>query len=149
MSDRPSSIQAVLFPQSRKATMQATMEQKLNGTSVGGGKNLLIVDDDDAFRKAVAEGGVSVYTAENGEQAVAIIRNVAMDLVITDLRMPAMDGAELALWLAEDRPSLPVIVMSAYADSATVRELEAKGNHFLDKPLDFNDLLVKIRALLR
>ncbi|HEX9114013.1 MAG TPA: response regulator [Nitrospirota bacterium] len=130
------------------------MEQKLNGTSVGGGKNLLIVDDDDAFRKALAEGislmegGVSVYTAENGEQAVAIIRNVAMDLVITDLRMPAMDGAELALWLAEDRPSVPVIVMSAYADSGMVRELEAKGNHFLDKPLDFNDLMAKIRKLL-
>ena len=61
-----------------------------------------------------------------------------MDLVITDIRMPVMDGAELALWLAEDRPSLPVIVMSAYADSGTVRELEAQGNHFLDKPLDFN-----------
>ena len=135
--------------------MQTIMEQQANGKVVGTGKNLLIVDDDEGFRKALAEGislmegGVSVYTAENGEQAVAIVRNIAVDLVITDLRMPAMDGAELALWLAEDRPSLPVIVMSAYADSATVRELEAKGNHFLDKPLDFNDLLVKIRALLR
>lgn len=134
--------------------MQTIMEQQVNGTVVGARKNLLIVDDDDAFRKALAEGislmegGVSVYTAENGEQAVAIIRNIAMDLVITDLRMPAMDGAELALWLAEDRPSLPVIVMSAYADSGTVREIEAKGNHFLDKPLDFNELMVKIRKLL-
>ena len=134
--------------------MQTIMEQQANGKVVGTGKNLLIVDDDDAFRKALAEGislmegGVSVYTAENGEQAVAIVKNVAVDLVITDLRMPAMDGAELALWLAEDRPSLPVIVMSAYADSGTVRELEAKGNHFLDKPLDFNDLMVKIRTLL-
>jgi DNA-binding NtrC family response regulator len=134
--------------------MQTIMEQHVNGKVAGPGKNLLIVDDDEGFRKALAEGislmegGVSVYTAENGEQAVAIVRNVAVDLVITDLRMPAMDGAELALWLAEDRPSLPVIVMSAYADSATVRELEAKGNHFLDKPLDFNNLMVKIRTLL-
>ena len=134
--------------------MQAIMEQQVNGPVVGPGKSILIVDDDEAFRQALAEGislmegGTSVYTAEDGKQAVAIIRNVAVDLVITDLRMPAMDGAELALWLAEDRPSLPVIVMSAYADSGTVRELEAKGNHFLDKPLDFNDLMVKIRTLL-
>jgi YesN/AraC family two-component response regulator len=134
--------------------MQTIMDQQVNGTVVGPGKNVLIVDDDDGFRKALAEGislmegSVSVYTAENGEQAVAIVKNIAVDLVITDLRMPAMDGAELALWLAEDRPSLPVIVMSAYADSGTVRELEAKGNHFLDKPLDFNELMAKIRTLL-
>lgn len=134
--------------------MRTMTEQQVSGAVVGPGKNVLIVDDDDAFRRALAEGislmegGVSVYTAENGEQAVAILRNVAVNLVITDLRMPVMDGAELALWLAEDRPALPVIVMSAYADSGTVRELKAKGNHFLDKPLDLNELMVMIRNLL-
>lgn len=134
--------------------MQTITEQHVNGTAAAPGKNILIVDDDDAFRQALAEGislmegGVTVYTAENGEQAVAVIRNIAVDLVITDLRMPAMDGAELALWLAEDRPSLPIIVMSAYADGGTVRELAAKGNRFLDKPLDLNELMVMIRTLL-
>jgi YesN/AraC family two-component response regulator len=134
--------------------MQAIMEREPNGITGRPPKSVLIVDDDEVFRHALAEGitlmegGLAVYTAENGEQAVAIVKNTAVDLVITDLRMPAMDGAELALWLAEDRPSLPVIVMSAYAENGTVRELQAKGNHFLDKPLDFNHLMRMIRTLL-
>lgn len=126
----------------------------MDETSDRGTKNLLIVDDDDVFRHALAEGialmksGISVYTAENGEQAVAIVKNVAVDLVITDLRMPVMDGAELVLWLLEDRPSLPVIVVSAYAESGVVRGLERQGNHFLDKPLDFDRLKMMIKSIL-
>jgi two-component system, NtrC family, response regulator AtoC len=134
--------------------MQAMMEQKIRETSGMRLKNVLIVDDDEVFRLALAEGitlmegGLSVHTVENGEQAVAIVKNMPVDLVITDLRMPAMDGAELALWLMEERPAVPVIVMSAYAESGTVRELAAQGNHFLDKPLDFNQLMKMIRTLL-
>src|SRR5512143_3304428 len=134
--------------------MPAIMEQELNGIVGRPPKNVLIVDDDEGFRLALAEGitlmegGLSVHTAENGEQAVAIVKNMPVDLVITDLRMPTMGGAELALWLMETRPSLPVIVMSAYADSGTVCELAAQGNHFLDKPLDFNQLMNMIRTLL-
>jgi DNA-binding NtrC family response regulator len=134
--------------------MPAMMEQELNGAVSRPPKSVLIVDDDEGFRLALAEGitlmegGFSVYTAENGEQAVAVVKNTPVDLVITDIRMPVMDGAELALWLAEDRPSLPVIVMSAYADSGTVRELEARGNHFLDKPLDLNRLMMLVGTLL-
>jgi len=135
--------------------MQAMMEQELNGAVGRPPKSVLIVDDDEGLRLALAEGitlmerGLSVYTAENGQQAIAIVKNTPVDLVITDIRMPVMDGAELALWLAEDRPSLPIIVMSAFAESGTVRELEAKGNHFLDKPLDFNRLLMLVSTLLR
>ena len=135
--------------------MQAMMEWELNGVAGRPPKSVLIVDDDEGFRLALAEGitlmesSLTVYTAENGEQAVAVVKNTPVDLVITDIRMPVMDGAELALWLAEDRPSLPVIVMSAYADSGTVRELEAQGNHFLDKPLDLNRLMMLVGTLLR
>jgi YesN/AraC family two-component response regulator len=135
--------------------MQAVMEQGAYNTNVMSGKSVLIVDDDEVFRLALADGiqlmedSLSVRTAENGEQAVAIVKNTPVDLVITDVRMPVMDGAELALWLAEARPSLPVIVMSAYADNAAVREFEVQGNHFIDKPLDLGDLMKTIRDLLR
>src|SRR5512143_2173600 len=127
--------------------MQAITEQEPRGAGGRPTKHILIVDDDEVFRHALAEGimlmdsGLSVCTAENGEQAVAVVKSTPVDLVITDLRMPIMDGAELALWLMEERPSLPVIVMSAYAETGTVRELAAQGNHFLDKPLDFNHLM--------
>lgn len=117
-------------------------------------RNILIVDDDSAFLAVFAEGlklmedGLNVYTAENGEQAVAIVRTAPVDLIITDLRMPVMGGRELLLWMAKYHPAVPVIVMSAYADMGTVMELEAQGSYFFDKPLDFNDMVGTVRSIL-
>jgi len=121
------------------------------------GKNtrtILLVDDDNAFVAAFAEGlrligeELNVYTAENGEQAVAIVRSMPVDLVITDLRMPVMGGHELLLWMAEHHRAVPVIVMSAHADIGAVRELEAQGGRFFDKPLDFNNIVATVNSLL-
>ncbi|MGE5172575.1 MAG: response regulator [Betaproteobacteria bacterium] len=117
-------------------------------------KTVLIVDDDQSFRSALADGlmvfkeDLNVYTAEDGEQAIAIVKTTPVDLVITDLRMPAVGGLELALWMNEHRPATPVIVMSAYADTGTVLNLETQGNYFFDKPLDFNNLIRTVRTLL-
>jgi DNA-binding NtrC family response regulator len=117
-------------------------------------KTVLIVDDDQIFSSALSEGLTSeegeltVYTAENGYQAAAVLKDVAVDLIITDLRMPIMGGLELTLRVNELLPSVPVIVLSAYADTSTILELETQGNYFLDKPLDFDNLLRTIRALL-
>ncbi len=120
----------------------------------GNSKTVLIVEDDQSFRFALADGlmvfkeDLNVYTAENGEQAIAIVKTTPVDLVITDLRMPAMGGLELALWMNEHRPATPVIVMSAYADAGTVLDLEAQGNYFFDKPLDFSNLIRTVHTLL-
>ncbi len=119
-------------------------------------KTILIVDDDNVFASSLAEGLTSVeegwtvtaYTAENGVQASAILKEVAVDLLITDLRMPVMGGLELTLRVNELLPSVPVIVLSAYADISTVLELETQGNYFFDKPINFDILLSTIRALL-
>jgi len=118
------------------------------------GKTILIVDDDGVFRTALADGllflldGVTVYTAENGEQALAIIRTTPVDLVITDLRMPQVDGWGVLLGMDEFRPSTPIIVMSAFADFDTVTDFEMRGIHFCDKPLDLGILAKKVRFLL-
>lgn len=117
-------------------------------------KTILVVDDDRVFSSTLSEGlasveeGLIVYTAENGYQASAILKDVAVDLIITDLRMPVMGGLELALQVNETLPSVPVIVMSAYADSNTVLELQKHGNYFFDKPLEFDSLLKTIREIL-
>ncbi len=121
----------------------------------GGRKTVLVVDDDPIFASALAEGlmsvedGLTVYTAENGYQAAAVLKDVSVDLLITDLRMPAMGGRELTLRVNESQPGLPVIVLSAYADIRTIRELEIEGNYFFDKPLDFDTLLKTIHDILR
>ncbi len=117
-------------------------------------KTVLIVDDDQVFSSMLGEGlasaeeGLKIYTAENGYQAAAILKDVAVDLIITDLRMPVMGGLELTLQVNETLPSVPVIVLSAYADSNTVLELLKQGNYFFDKPLEFDILLDTIRKLL-
>ncbi len=117
-------------------------------------RTILIVDDDRVFSSTLGEGlesleeGLKVYTAENGYQAAAILKDVAVDLVITDLRMPVMGGLELTLQVNEILPSVPVIVLSAYADSNTVLELKKQGNYFFDKPLEFDNLLGTIRKIL-
>ncbi len=117
-------------------------------------KTVLIVDDDTAFCSSLSDGlrlmldDVTIYTAENGEQALAIVKSAPVDLVITDLRMHKMDGRELVLWMDELRPALPVIVMSAYADPSTIMDLEMLGIDFFDKPLDLDNLALTVRALL-
>jgi DNA-binding NtrC family response regulator len=132
----------------------ATATQETLTTSDAIMKTILIVDDDVVFSSALTEGltsveeGLKIYTAENGYQASAILKNIAVDLIITDLRMPGMGGLELTLHVNEVLPSLPVIVVSAYADTSTVLKLKTRGNYFFDKPLDFDNLLSTIRALL-
>ena len=137
------------------AGSQMVMENEEPVVSSGNnGKTLLIVDDDTVFTSALADGikiideGLTVHTAENGVQAIAIVKSIPVDLVLTDLRMPAMGGSELVLWLNENRPQTPIIVMSAYADTSMVMDLETQGNSFFDKPLDFGDLMRTIHCLL-
>jgi DNA-binding NtrC family response regulator len=118
------------------------------------GKTVLIVDDNEDFRFALAEllrmeaRGLTVKTVENGEQAAAVVRNAPVDLVITDLRMPVMNGSELLLWMSEYRPAVPVIVVSAGADAGKVFDLKTQGIVFFDKPLDFPGLARTVHSLL-
>ncbi len=118
------------------------------------GKTVLIVEDDKVCRSALGDvlqmmmGDVTVYTAENGEQAIAILETAPVSLVITDLRMYKINGHELVLWMSEIQPATPVIVTSAYADTGTVIDFEMRGVHFFDKPLDLGKLLTTVRLLL-
>jgi DNA-binding NtrC family response regulator len=118
------------------------------------GKTVLIVDDDTVFRTSLSDGllfmldDITVYTAENGEQALAVIRTTPVDLVITDLRMPFVDGWGVMLGMDEFRPATPVIVMSAYADIDKVIDLETRGIHYFEKPLDLDRLARTVRSLL-
>jgi DNA-binding NtrC family response regulator len=117
-------------------------------------KSILIVDDDQIFSSALSEGlesveeELKVYTAANGYQATAILKDTEVDLIITDIQMPVMGGLELTLQVNESHPSVPVIIVSAYADSNTILELKKKGNYFFDKPLEFDNLVATIRNIL-
>jgi CheY-like chemotaxis protein len=115
-------------------------------------KKILIVDDEPAVLFALSEAladrrrGIKVATAANGGEAVAILESEKVDLVVTDLRMPEMDGFELMAWLRRSLPLLPVIVMTAYVSESSRL---GDGLDVLEKPFDLGILKQKASDLLR
>ena len=103
---------------------------------------ILVVDDDELVRQVVTElledEGYSVIEAKSGYEALALIQGpAALDLVISDVNMPRMDGLELVEELKSMRPSLPVILMSG-------RPYKGQAHPFLSKPFTGRQLLACI-----
>ena len=110
-------------------------------------KTVLVVDDEQLFLRTVADGfathaqRLNVLTACNGKLAVEILERCDVDLVVTDLKMPEMDGFELIAHMSRNCPHVPVIVMTAFGTGEVETWLEREGvAQFLDKPFDLPDL---------
>ena len=127
----------------------------LGSNEYEGMKNILVVDDDISFLTSLAEmvsliqPSYDVMTAENGDQAISILRTLPVDLLITDIRMPVVPGSELVLWMRENMPRTPVIVISASNDTDLVSSIEGVGYFFFDKPLDVTRLIQAISSLMK
>ena len=117
-------------------------------------KTVLAVDDERLVlqiwkRALMAIPGVSVLTAQDGEEAKAILAQEPVDLVVTDLLMPRMSGYELLIHLYERLPSLPVIVISGEMDLERYPMMEQLGAlKILPKPVAPESLQRHARALL-
>ncbi len=108
-------------------------------------KHILVVDDDvticDSLSEALADNGTEVRTAEDAEHALAQIDESMPDVVLSDVRMPGLDGLALLKLLSERAPSVDVILMTAFDDMPTVVAAMREGAcDFLVKPLDLHDL---------
>ena len=106
---------------------------------------LLLVDDDAAVRwslsETLAEEGHEVRAAENAEQALAQLNEYAPDLILSDIRMPGLDGIELLKRVKQHAPSVDVVLMTAYDDMPTVVKAMREGAfNFLVKPLESKEL---------
>ncbi len=83
---------------------------------------ILIADDEESMRllvgRAIAMDGHEIVTAEDGAEALEILteQGGAFDLLLTDIKMPVMDGIALALAVARDFPELTILLMTGYAD---------------------------------
>ena len=91
---------------------------------------VLLVDDNQGFRyelrPLLEDCGIEVVAeGENGQEAVELASRTDADVVLMDLRMPVMDGLEAARALRDQRPALPVIILSAYEDPALKSEAAA------------------------
>ena len=111
---------------------------------------ILIVDDEAHVREMLKRGlsqlgEFTVEAAQNGVEAVEKIEKDVFDLVLTDLKMPEMDGMELLKTIKGTRPEIMVILMTAYGSIETAIEaIKSGANDYVTKPIDFNDLLIRI-----
>ena len=116
---------------------------------------ILVVDDEPSARsgleKQLRQEGYAVDVAANGAAALELFGDHAADVVVTDLKMPEMDGVELCGKLREQDSQIPVIVVTAFGDvSSAVSAMRAGADDYLTKPVDFDALTLSIeRALQR
>ena len=104
-------------------------------------KQVLIVDDEPNLRKILAaqlgRDGYDVLTAEDGVQGLAVLRENHIDLVVTDLKMPKMDGMQLLREAVREYPGLPIVMITAHGTIDTaVEALKLGAFDYLTKPFD-------------
>jgi diguanylate cyclase (GGDEF)-like protein len=122
----------------------------------GGGERLLVVDDDPFIARLLeielAASGYAVRVANDGQQALELVKEDPPDLVITDVMMPHVDGFELTRLLRQDPRTavISVIILTAWGLSADKLEGFAIGaDDYIVKPFDTPELLARVRGVLR
>lgn len=113
-----------------------------------------MVDDEQMILRLATEalkdyaGKYNVLTAVDGSQAVDILSNSPVDLVLTDLKMPVMDGYELLSYMSKNYKNIPSIVMTGFGSPEIAKRLKQKGVlHYIEKPFDLNVLREKIASV--
>lgn len=139
-----------MIQESKSGNLLSSISQDLTG----GGK-ILLVEDEFAIRsfakKALEAKGYSIIDAESGYEALKLIENLKtnIDLVITDLVMPKMDGADFVHKLREIIPNIKVIFISGYAEDSIKNNIELNNfTFFLPKPFTLKDLAAKVKEVM-
>ncbi len=112
----------------------------------------MVVDDEELYRRALerilARVGYTVHTARDAGEAMAVVSGQNLDLVLTDVKMPGINGLELVRQVHDVDPDLPCIVITGYGSAeSSVDALQAGAFWYLEKPFDQNHLDV-VRALV-
>lgn len=128
--------------------MSENISDKLDGDL-----RILIVDDDKSIRESMNEylqlSGFLPSTAESAEQAIDALRKNEIQVVITDIILPGMDGLELTDYIKNEYDS-DVIVMTGYSGDYSYEEAINKGaSDFVFKPVKFEELLLRLKRVLR
>lgn len=118
-------------------------------------KYVLIVDDEEQLLLTMQAGfepyreRFQVLTAHNGREAIALLSSTQINLLVTDLKMPEMDGFELLAFTKNNFPEIPAIVMTAFATPEIETQLGQAGLiRMLEKPVDFEELTQLILSIL-
>ena len=118
-------------------------------------KKILLVDDDEDLREALADQLVltedfDVFEADSGGKGLERAKEALYDLVILDVGLPDMDGRELCRLMRKQGVKCPIVMLTGHdSDSDTILGLDAGANDYVSKPFKFPVLLARIRAQLR
>ena len=115
--------------------------------------SILVVDDELLIRDLLYDffsgQGWQIAVAENGEKALEIVRSKKIDLILTDIKMPEMDGLTLASKVSQTHPEIPVVVMTGYPSVDTaVSALRSKVADYVIKPFNINQLFKLVESKL-
>ena len=136
--------------------LPATRDTALDRSThlLAGHEHVLVVEDMPSVRMLIAEtlieAGYRCSQAGDVETAQSLLEaDPSIDLLLTDVGLPRLSGRQLAEWARRERPTLPVVLMTGYAENASSREgFVDERMELVLKPFEGADLLIKIRALL-
>jgi DNA-binding NtrC family response regulator len=116
--------------------------------------SILVVDDELLIRDLLYDfftgQGWQISVAENGERALEILRAKKIDLILTDIKMPEMDGLTLTSRVKDTHPDLPVVIMTGFPSVDTaVSALRSKVEDYVIKPFNINQLYKLIESKLQ
>ncbi|MDY6844332.1 MAG: response regulator [Thermodesulfobacteriota bacterium] len=114
---------------------------------------ILVVDDEKLIRWSLTQSlegnGWDVISAETGEEALEKARQTMFHVVITDLRLPGMDGIDLLKEIKQINPDCQIIIISAYGTSQLAAEAKKLGAYdFIDKPFKIDEMKEVVRTML-
>ena len=119
-------------------------------------RTILLVDDEPDILLSIklllerSPKGLKVITASSGPEGLEIVRSTHLDLVISDFKMPGMDGIEFLMQTHQLKPEVPRVMFTAYADAELARRAVTKAfvQEFVAKSLPPRELVKKVEALL-
>lgn len=127
----------------------------VQGDQVLANKTILIVDDEALFRSSICEGlkalddSISVFEANDGLAALEVLETHDVDVVVSDLHMPGLDGVGLLTQMLNRAYRVPVVMVSAFRDEQNTAKATGMGAvSFLDKPVDYDELIEAVQRAL-
>lgn len=118
------------------------------------GKHILIVDDEPLVRRSLSEmltlSGYAVSTAEDGKEALGLLKSYIADVVISDIKMPHMDGVQLVKEIKTINADTPIILMTGYASIESAVEAMKQGAYdYITKPIVDNEIKIIIERIFK
>jgi CheY-like chemotaxis protein len=114
---------------------------------------VLVVDDEELVRdlmvKFIAKMGYSHVTAQDGVDALDRLKTNKVDAVVTDVRMPRMDGIDLTTEISREYPGLPIMITTAYGEEYSIgTAIGAGAREFIQKPFSYIEYAIRLRKMI-